>query len=98
MATDNANLTEVTVIRFGGLENEEEERKFRARNPAAIVQAVQRELAKRAKNPPAVLSGRWSTTSQTTGNFVYTLAGIIPPRDLMTLKPFLCSPFKGKTD
>jgi hypothetical protein len=97
MATDNANLTEVTVIRFGGLENEEEERKFRARNPAAIVQAVQRELAKRAKNPPAVLSGRWSTTSQTTGNFVYTLAGVIPPRDLMPLKPFLCSPFKGKT-
>jgi hypothetical protein len=98
MTSDNANLTEVMVIRFGGLENEEEERKFRARNPVAIVQAVQRELAKRAKNPPAVLSGRWSTTSQTTGNFVYTIAGIIPPRDLMTLKPFLCSPFKGKTE
>ncbi|KAN0141595.1 hypothetical protein V8E53_000057 [Lactarius tabidus] len=95
---DDANLTEVTVIRFGGLDNDEEERKFRARNPAAIVQAVQRELGKRAKNPPAVLSGRWSTTSQITGNFVYTLAGIIPPRDLMTLKPFLCSPFKGRTE
>ncbi|KAN0132477.1 hypothetical protein V8E53_009736 [Lactarius tabidus] len=98
MTSNDANLTEVTVIRFGGLENEEDERKFRARNPAAIVQAVQRELAKRAKNPPAVLSGRWSTTSQTTGNFVYTLAGIIPPRDLMGLKPFLCSPFKGRTE
>ncbi|KAN0131770.1 hypothetical protein V8E53_010421 [Lactarius tabidus] len=98
MAADNANLTEVTVIRFGGLDNEEEERKFRARNPAAIVQAVQRELGKRTKNPPAVLSGRWSTTSQTTGNFVYTLAGIIHPRDLMALKPFLCSPFKGRTE
>ncbi|KAN0136211.1 hypothetical protein V8E53_006071 [Lactarius tabidus] len=98
MTTTDANLTEVTVIRFSGLENEEEEQKFRARNPAAIIQAVQRELAKRAKNPPAVLSGRWSTTSQTTGNFVYTLAGIIPPRDLMALKPFLCSPFKGRSE
>ncbi|KAN0129433.1 hypothetical protein V8E53_012765 [Lactarius tabidus] len=96
--TNDANLTEVTVIRFGGLENEEDERKFRARNPAAIVQAVQRDLGKCAKNPPAVLSGRWSTTSQTTGNFVYTLAGIISPRDLMALKPFLCSPFKGRTE
>ncbi|KAN0139521.1 hypothetical protein V8E53_002637 [Lactarius tabidus] len=98
MIANDANLTEVTVIRFGGLENEEDERKFRACNPAAIVQAVQRELAKRAKNPPAVLSGRWSTTSQTTGNFVYTIAGIIPPQDLMVLKPFLCSPFKGRTE
>ncbi|KAN0139140.1 hypothetical protein V8E53_003029 [Lactarius tabidus] len=98
MGAGDANLTEVTVIRFGGLENDEEERKFRARNPIAIVQAVQRELGKRAKNPPAVLSGRWSTTSQTTGNFVYTLAGIISPRDLMALKPFLCSPFKGRTE
>ncbi|KAN0140656.1 hypothetical protein V8E53_001483 [Lactarius tabidus] len=83
MNAGNANLTEVT---------------FRARNPVAIVQAVQRELGKRAKNPPAVLSGRWSTTSQTTGNFVYTLAGTISPRDLMALKPFLCSPFKGCTE
>ncbi|KAN0135509.1 hypothetical protein V8E53_006788 [Lactarius tabidus] len=49
-------------------------------------------------NPPAVLSGRWSTTSNTTGNFVYTIAGIIPPCDLMALKPYLCQPFKGQTE
>ncbi|KAN0142040.1 hypothetical protein V8E53_000502 [Lactarius tabidus] len=56
----DANLTEVTVIRFGGLEDKEEERKFRARNPIQIVQSVQHDLARRSKNPPAVLSGRWS--------------------------------------
>ncbi|KAN0129581.1 hypothetical protein V8E53_012577 [Lactarius tabidus] len=93
-----AELTEVAVIRFGGLEDAEEERKFRARNPIEIVQAVQRELSKRAKNPPAVLSGRWSVSSNATGNFVFTLAGIISPRDIMTLKPHLCSPFKGHTE
>ncbi|KAN0139926.1 hypothetical protein V8E53_002231, partial [Lactarius tabidus] len=37
----DANLTEVTVICFGGLEDEEEERKFRACNPIQIVQSVQ---------------------------------------------------------
>jgi hypothetical protein len=62
----DGNMTEVTVIRFGGLENEEEECKFRARNPVEIIQSVQRDLARLAKNPPAVLSGRWSTTSNTT--------------------------------
>ncbi|KAN0133614.1 hypothetical protein V8E53_008561 [Lactarius tabidus] len=92
------NLTEVTVIRFGGLDNEEEERKFRAWNPVEIIQSVQRELSHQAKNPPAVLSGRWSTTANTTGNFIYTIAGIIPPRDLMSMKPFLCRPFKGHTE
>jgi hypothetical protein len=94
----DAELTEVAVIRFGGLEDAEEERKFRARNPVEIVQAVQRELSKRAKNPPAVLSGRWSVSSNATGNFVFTLAGIISPRDIMALKPHLCSPFKGHTE
>jgi hypothetical protein len=94
----DAELTEVAVICFGGLQDEEAERKFRARNPTEIVQAVQRELTKRTKNPPAVLSGRWSVSSNTTGNFVYTLASIISPRDLMALKPHLCSPFSGHTE
>ncbi|KAN0139524.1 hypothetical protein V8E53_002640 [Lactarius tabidus] len=91
-------LTEVAVIRFGGLQDEEAEHKFCTRNPIEIVQAVQRELTKRTKNPPAVLSGHWSVSSNTTGNFVYTLAGIISPRDLMALKPHLCSLFKGPTE
>ncbi|KAN0137679.1 hypothetical protein V8E53_004504 [Lactarius tabidus] len=94
----DGNLTEVTVIRFGGLEDEEEERKFRARNPVHIVQSVQRDLARRAKNPPAVLSGRWSQSAGLTGNFVYTLGGIIPPRDIVALKPILCLPFSGRTE
>jgi hypothetical protein len=94
----DANLTEVTVIRFGGLEDEEEERKFRARNPIQIVQSVQRDLARRSKNPPAVLSGRWSQSAGLTGNFVYTLGGIIPPRDIVALKSILCAPFAGHTE
>ncbi|KAN0129969.1 hypothetical protein V8E53_012224 [Lactarius tabidus] len=93
------NLTEVTVICFGGMEDEEQERKFRARNPVHIVQSVQRDLARRAKNPPAVLSGRWSQSAGLTGNFVYTLGGIIPPRDVVALKSILCAPFaSGRTE
>ncbi|KAN0136743.1 hypothetical protein V8E53_005513 [Lactarius tabidus] len=91
----DGNMTEVTVIWFGGLENAEEERKFRVHNPVEIIQSVQHDLARQAKNPLAVLSGRWSTMSNTTGNFVYTIASIIPPRDLMAMKPYLCRPFKG---
>jgi hypothetical protein len=94
----DANLTEVTVIRFGGLEDEEEERKFRARNPIQIVQSVQRDLARRSKNPPAVLSGRWSQSVGLTGNFVYMLGGIVPPRDIVALKSILCAPFAGRTE
>jgi hypothetical protein len=97
-APSDGNMMEVTVIRFGGLDNKEEECKFRACNPVKIIQSVQRNLSRQAKNPPAVLSGRWSTTANTTGNFVYTIAGIIPPCDLMTLKPYLCRPFKGHTE
>ncbi|KAN0136092.1 hypothetical protein V8E53_005952 [Lactarius tabidus] len=97
-APSDGNMTEVTVIRFGGLDDKEEERKFRARNPVEIIQSVQHDLARQTKNPPAVLSGRWSTTADTTGNFVYTIAGIIPPRDLMSLKTYLCRPFKGRTE
>jgi hypothetical protein len=94
----DGNLTEVTVIRFGGLEDEEQERRFRARNPVQIVQSVQRDLARRAKNPPAVLSGRWSQSAGLTGNFVYTLGGIISPRDVVALKSILCAPFSGRTE
>ncbi|KAN0135120.1 hypothetical protein V8E53_007011, partial [Lactarius tabidus] len=94
----DANLTEVTVIRFSGLEDEEEERKFRACNPIQIVQSVQRDLARHSKNPPAVLSGHWSQSAGLTGNFVYTLSGIIPPRDIVALKSILCTPFSGRTE
>jgi hypothetical protein len=94
----DGNLTEVTVIRFGGLEDEEQERKFRARNPVHIVQSVQRDLAQRTKNPPAVHSGQWSQSAGLTGNFVYTLGGIMPPRDIVALKSILCAPFSGRTE
>ncbi|KAN0141043.1 hypothetical protein V8E53_000799 [Lactarius tabidus] len=94
----DGNLTEVTVIRFGRLSNKEEECKFCTCNLVEIIQSVQRDLARQAKNLPAVLSGRWSTTSNTMGNFVFTIAGIIPPRNLMAIKPYLCRPFKGCTE
>ncbi|KAN0135503.1 hypothetical protein V8E53_006782 [Lactarius tabidus] len=94
----DTNLTEVTVIRFGGLEDEEEERKFRACNPIQIVQSMQRDLARRSKNPPAVLSGHWSQSVGLTGNFVYTLGGIIPPCNIVALKSILCALFSGCTE
>jgi hypothetical protein len=44
-------MTEVTVIRFGGLDDKEEERKFRARNPVEIIQSVQRDSSKASQEP-----------------------------------------------
>ena len=94
-ASPPSGVTEVTVIRNGGISNKEEELAFRRRNPASIVEAAQRALNARSKFPPTILKGRWSLKVEKNGNFIYTIAGDISPSTLPILSPFLCEPFPG---
>ena len=87
--------TEVTVIRRGGFSDGDKEATFRKRDPALFVQAAQHALNIRSKFPPTLLKGRWSTTSETTGNFVYTISGDIDITMLESLRACLCEPFPG---
>ena len=91
--TTPAGSTDVTVIRRGGFPDKDKEATFRKRDPALFVQAAQRALNLRSKFPPTLLKGRWSTTSDTTGNFVYTISGDVDITMLESLRACLCEPF-----
>ena len=97
-AISQAGTTEVTVIRFGGLENRDEEASLLRQHPSSFVEAAQRALNRLSKHsPPTILKGHWSSTSDRTGNFVYTLSGTYAPDIIESIKAPLCSPFKGQT-
>ena len=97
-AISQAGTTEVTVIRFGGLENRNEETTLLRQHPSSFVEAAQRALNRLSKHsPPTILKGRWSSMSERTGNFVYTLSGTYAPDIIESIKAPLCSPFKGQT-
>ena len=87
--------TDVTVIRRGGFPDKDKEATFRKRDPTLFVQAAQRALNLRSKFPPTLLKGRWSTTSDMTGNFVYTISGDVDITMLESLRACLCEPFPG---
>ena len=91
-----SGITEITVVRNGGISNKEEEHAFRRRNPSSIVEAAQWVLNARSKFPPTILKGRWSTKVEKNGNFIYTVAGDVSPSVLSILSPFLCEPFPSK--
>ena len=95
-ATLQAGTTDVTVIRFGGLEDQDKESSLLRQHPSSFVEAAQRALNHLSKHaPPTILKGRWSSMSDKTGNFVYTLSGTYPPDIIDSIKAPLCSPFKG---
>ena len=70
------STTEVTIIRHGGVKGDEEAR-IRARSAANIVAEVQNTLQKRTAHPPKIVSGRWSSRVDITGNFVYLVQGVL---------------------
>ncbi|KAH9016989.1 hypothetical protein EDB85DRAFT_2155520 [Lactarius pseudohatsudake] len=92
-APAQALTTEVVVIRKGGFADTRREEALRARNPRDIVMEVRTEVERQCRNPIKVLSGRWSTTYQRTGNFVYTLAGEVSLPAILSYKQWLCGPF-----
>ena len=97
-AITQASTMDVTVIRFRGLENQEEEASLLCQHPSSFVKAAQCALNRLSKHsPPTILKGRWSSTSDCTGNFVYTLSGMFAPDIIESIRSPLCSPFKGRT-
>jgi hypothetical protein len=66
------NTTDVTIIRFGGIDDEALEQAVRKRSPADLVRDLQRHFAAAVAKPPKILNGRWAVTE---GNFVLTFAG-----------------------
>jgi hypothetical protein len=66
------NTTEVTIIRFGGIDDDAMELAVKKRSPPDLVRDLQRRFAAAVAKPPKILSGRWAVTH---GNFVLTFAG-----------------------
>jgi hypothetical protein len=66
------NTTEVTVIRFGGVDDDAMEEAIFSRHAVNLVRDLQRRFAAAVARPPKILSGRWAATK---GNFVLTFAG-----------------------
>ena len=87
--------TEITIIRRGGVRSEEEDA-IRNTHPKDIVHAVRQELNKATSNPPVILGGRWSTQVQRTGNFIFTIHGVMDAKQVMGISPYLCEPFPGE--
>ena len=86
--------TEITVIRHGGVKGTEETR-IRARDAANIVAEVQSALQKKTAHPPRIISGRWSSRVDITGNFVFLVQGVLSCKEVLGLSTILCSPFPG---
>jgi hypothetical protein len=66
---------------------------LRSRNTESIVMEVRTAIAAQTKDPLHLLGGHWSVNCTTTGNFVYTIAGDVPPHIIMTFSKWLCAPF-----
>ncbi|KAH9019727.1 hypothetical protein EDB85DRAFT_1896510 [Lactarius pseudohatsudake] len=94
-APTQALTTEVVVIRKGGFADARREEVLRARDPRTIIMEVRTEVERQCRSPIKVLSGRWSTTYQRTGNFVYTLTGEVSLPAILSYKEWLCGPFPG---
>ena len=86
--------TEVTIIRHGGVKGPEEDR-IRARDAANIVAEVQSALSKKTAHPPRIISGRWSSRVDITGNFVFLIQGVLSCKEVLGLSTTLCGPFPG---
>ena len=89
-----SSTTEITIIRRGGVDGPEED-EVRARSPESIVSQVQQSLASKTAHPPKILSGRWSSRVDITGNFIFIIHGVLDATQVGHLSSFLCHPFPG---
>ena len=97
-AAPKRNTTEITVVRNGGVNDEAAERAIRNQNPSAIVMAVRTAISKLTAQPIQVLGGRWASgfkagRSRPTGNFVYTLNGVLNYDQIRPFEQELVKPF-----
>ena len=89
-------VTEVTIIRYGGISDVAKEGALCTRHPVTFVEHAQQALNQLSCHPPVILKGRWSTMSATTGNFVFTLSRTYSPEFIHNIRESLCEPFPGK--
>jgi hypothetical protein len=68
------NTTEVTIIWFGGADDDQLEAALKKRHPVDLVRDLQRRFASAVARPPKILNSRWAVTD---GNFVLTFTGEI---------------------
>lgn len=97
-AAPKRNTTEITVVRNGGVDDEAAERAIRSQNPSAIVMAVRAAISKLTAQPIQVLGGRWASgfkagRPRPTGNFVYTLNGVLNYDQIRPFEQELIKPF-----
>jgi hypothetical protein len=92
--TTTNTTTEVTIMRDGGLKDQVAERAIRSLSPETIVMKARTVMEQTAERPPFLLGGRWASSANTTGNFVYIFNGNMK---FAAIEPFgaaLISPLK----
>ena len=76
--TNTAPTTKVTVIRKGGVSNEAEEQAIHARPIGETIMALRTAIESLSASAPQLLSGHWTASANTTGNFLLAFNGNIP--------------------
>lgn len=74
--TPAPNTTELTVLRYGGFDDDSQETAFRTRHKADIVRELQRLFTTKLAKPPKILEGRFAKSSAHSSNFVLVLSGL----------------------
>jgi hypothetical protein len=91
-ATSPPIITEVTVLRAGGLTDTHRELQIRNRAADAIVREVRLKMAKATANPIRLRAGRWSISPRSKGNFVFSFDGNVPFDIIKSYEHILLSP------
>ena len=76
--SNTAPTTKITVIRKGGVANEAEEQAIRARPINETIMALRMAIESLSASAPQLLSGHWTSSASTTGNFLLAFNGTIP--------------------
>ena len=93
--TSTPTITEVTVLRAGGLLDSHKENQIRARAADAIVREIRLKMAKITAKPIRLRAGRWSISPRSKGNFVLSFDGNVPFDTIKSYQHILLAPFEG---
>jgi hypothetical protein len=88
-------ITEVTVLRAGGLTDSQKETQIQNRAADAIVREVRLKMTKVTNNPIRLRAGRWSINPRSKGNFVYSFDGNVPFDIIKSYEYILLAPLGG---
>ncbi|KAH9030929.1 hypothetical protein EDB85DRAFT_2146448 [Lactarius pseudohatsudake] len=87
-----ADVTEVTVLREGGLEDPGMEAALYGTSPASIVSDVRQNLEKVAPAGLRLMSGRWGTNNTPAHNFIFSFQGKVSFADIFPYRERLLTP------